>query len=127
MGLDAYFYATDKDNLIKDGDKIISIIDEDKNSQIGYFRKNWDLQDILAEYWLDLNPDKYSSDFNCAYLEITPTILEDLVDMAQNWVIEYADNTKSFEYNDAQELLAICHIAGTLMANNEVVYYTNWY
>lgn len=127
MGLDTYFYATDEDNLIRDGDNIISVHDSIHCIQVGYFRNNWVVQSQLTDYWLDLNPDKGSEDFNCSYLEITSGILEDLIETAHHKLKEFGLVTESYDYSTAQELLVICHLIGTLLNSGKKVYYTNWY
>lgn len=127
MGLDAYFYKTTEDNVIRDGDNIISTIDDDKKTQLGYFRKNWDVQNLLTEYWMNLNPDADERDFNCAYLEITSGILEDLIESARHWIDTYDPKNQEWQFENAKELLVYCQLMHIALKEGQVVFYTNWY
>lgn len=126
MGLDAYFCVTDEDNVERDGDNIVFIHDNDKSVELGYFRKNWYLQEQLTGYWSDLNPDKEHGEFNCSYLKITPAILEDLVQTAEGWIMH---SPQEWEQRQSEQLLIYCHMISQVLNNEpkQVVYYFNWY
>ena len=110
MGLDAWFQTG-------------------KGKEIAYFRKHADLHGFLQEIWLEKNPGKDPSDFNCKKLRITKKILKQLEDLARNQPDKHYHGffwgaTRPDDWKDTLD--AVDKMRG-LISRGEQVYYTSWW
>lgn len=79
MGLDQYFYVVPKDFPVGE------LGEEDY-----YYRKHADLQGKIEEIWR--RETKSTEDFNCVNFELTPEILDELVEYGKSKCEEAKEN-----------------------------------
>ena len=112
MGLDQYIEAVGP-NVDPEAEREKDYFADFEIIDVFYWRKNWDLHNVLAKKWLSLpcNKGRGEKDFNSAYLLMTPEIIEEVV----------GDNTKFQFPHDLK------HRIEKLMSEGFKVYYTaNW-
>ena len=113
MGLNQHWFQTktpeEKAKAILTGE------DPEARTEIGYFRKFYDLNDFLGEFY----PDDVA-DFNIRYLEITPEILAAMEEFGREYHFTAQDTARYYH----KDLIPGIKQA---MAEGRTVYYWPWW
>lgn len=140
MGLDMFFEkfpanatedklntsSEDAEKLSKEDKKELESL-RDAGKEIQYFRKHSDLHGWLTEKWLEKHPEE--DNFNCLYLEITPELLAEMT--------EYANQIDHERYQgffwgesypeDWEDTRKLCERIKDILDEGNKVFYTSWW
>jgi hypothetical protein len=128
MGLDAFFWSTESENISGEVDfKTSELLYENTSrekwvelfdiEEIAYWRKNWDLHEFLAGVYKEKGGEE-SGMFNCTNLLITEEILQEYESRAT-----YEDGMEWRQEEDKKGFEA----ARKSMRDGYKVFYNGWY
>lgn len=131
MGLDMRFISGKVNDNITENDREQLEKCEEKGGlrAISYMRKHSDLHGFLTNIWLKTRPEARYTDFNLEYLEITPEIVHEME--------ELANDPPSMHYSgffwgestlgDWENTKILCKEIREAFANGERVFYSSWW
>lgn len=98
-----------------------------EGQEVAYFRKHSDLHGWLTEKWLERHPEE--TDFNTSYMEITPELLSQMADYANQSEHEHHQGFfwgQSYD-SDWERTKEVCEQIKDILDEGRKVFYYSWW
>jgi len=117
MGLDSYAFSVAKEEA--NGNFDVAVQMEEKH-ELHYWRKHYDLHDLMKDIWREKGGDDGENNFNCQFVALT---LSDL-NRIERYVIDQAFADDEWFHDDD---LAFLKKAREEINKGKVIYFWSWY